>query len=217
MPIRTERLPWRSSALRGWLLGGIAPRATALLLTALAGVLLAPPAVASGTPQGPRRPESLSSIFRAEAPPATALSAQRSERDLGNRICAAYPPYCSQVWRDGLARGLPFNALISEVCLHVGLRANEDAGIACAETAIRIVPTLPDAVLVAQQFAPGERDRHAVWHDKSDRQWGAAVARYFQRIPLYCDHATPVIYDYFPCLLREVHFFQAVLKNFRLR
>lgn len=183
-----------------------------------AGVLMAAVAAfpAHGAP-GYKRPESLRSILTAEAPPAEALSTRRSERDLGNRICAVHQPYCVKLWRQGMAQGLPFNRLISEVCLHVRVVEPEDAGIACVETAIRLVPQLTDRVLVRSQFAPGERARNVLWHDRTDRQWGASVARYFQRIPSYCDHATPIIHNYFPCLLREVHYFQAVLKRYRLQ
>lgn len=138
----------------------------------------------------------------------------RSPRDLGNQVCAPYAAYCAELWRAGLAGGAPFNLLISEVCLHVRFYENEDAGIACLETGIHAVHTLPDSALVAGQFRPGERERNPFWHDRSDRQWAETVAQYFQRIPAFCDQATPVIYDYFPCLMREVHFFQVVIKRF---
>jgi hypothetical protein len=145
--------------------------------------------------------------------PPTAL---RSPRDLGNRLCAAYALYCADIWREKMGYGIPFNLLISEVCLHVRVFETERAGIACLETAIRAVPTLPESVLVDQQFGFGERARHAVWHDRTDRQWAEAVLRYFARIPAYCRRATEDTADYFPCLLREVQFFQTVLKRHRM-
>jgi hypothetical protein len=150
----------------------------------------------------------------AGVPPAAApATPQLSSYDLGNLLCAPYAPYCFTLWRNGLSDDQPFNVLISEVCLFVGANENEDAGIQCLQTAIQDVPSLPDAVLVDKQFAQGERQANPYWRNKSDHEWARTTAAYFQRIPAYCDQATPVIFDYFPCLLREVQFFQTVLKQ----
>ena len=141
----------------------------------------------------------------------------RSLRDLGNRLCAPYPFYCASVWRRTMEQGAPFNVLISEACLFVYAKERDDAGIACIETAIRNVGTLPEAVLVYGQFAPGERERNALWYNRSDAAWAEAVTAFFACLPAYCDNATPVIYDYFPCLQERVRFFQVILKRYRLR
>jgi hypothetical protein len=147
------------------------------------------------------------------APPALDAAPQFSERDLGNLLCAPYALYCTQLWRRSLAREEPFNVLISETCLHVGYRENEDAGIACLEQGLRAAGDLPDSVLVAGQFAAGERERNAIWRDRSDREWARLTLAFLRGVPGYCDEATPVIFDYFPCLLQEVRYFQVVLKQ----
>jgi hypothetical protein len=194
-PSDGPRRPARSSS---------APAAlTALLL----GLALA--CGAAGTVQAAPPPSG-----EAEAP---ASLRERSLRDLGNNLCAPYPLYCASVWRRTMAQGEPFNVLISEACLFVYAEQSDDAGIACMEQGIRSVGTLPVAVLVERQFAPGEREANALWHDRPDGAWAEAVAAFFARVPGYCDNATPVIYDYFPCLQDRVRFFHVILKRYRLR
>jgi hypothetical protein len=170
----------------------------------------APPAQAAG----PERTEPEGAAPRPPAGPPDAAPVRRSTRDLGNLICAPYASYCSRFWRQGMLRGAPFNLLIAETCLWVFHIDGEDAGIACAEAAIRAVPRLPDTVLVQGQFGPGERERHRYWRHQTDQQWARVATAYLQRIPNFCDQTTPVIYEYFPCLVREVQFFQTILKNY---
>jgi hypothetical protein len=193
--LRRTAEPWAGAVLSTSVPSYTAPSCAVLLSAALLAALLtlAPP-LRAATP----RPQ----------PPM-----QQSMRDLGNRVCAAHGAYCAELWRLGLDAGAPFNELISDVCLHVWAREDEDAGIACAETGIREVPSLPDAALLYRQFAPGERDNNGVWRGKPDRLWVVTVGEYFRRIPEFCDQSTPVIWDYLPCLLREVQYFQAVLKQ----
>ncbi len=175
-------------------------RAGARLLLALvvAGVLLAC---------------ALPAAARSEATPA----AQLSLRDLGNLVCSGFAPYCAEVWRSAAVAEAPFQARVAETCLHVRYRASEDAGIACVLAALRSAPRLVTSSFLQGQFAPGERGANPHWHSRSDRAWRDTAAAYLQRIPLYCDHATPVIFNYFPCLLREVRWFHVVLKRHGIR
>lgn len=195
-PLRRRAAPW---------LAMVAALTALALLSGCAGSAPAP-AEDSAPPQAPA--PSVANAHATEAPPPSLDS-------LGRQVCDVQYPGCEEAWRAGMARGEQFNVLIVDACLWVYLRVSDDEGIACALRGIRYAPSLPDGLLVDGQFAPGERDRHPVWRGKSDRQWARSVARYFGQIPEYCDQATPIIFNYFPCLIREVRFFQSVLKQTR--
>jgi len=142
---------------------------------------------------------------------------RNSPYDLGNQVCAAFAPYCANLWRQGLMAGASFNFVLSEVCIHVGIWDSEDAGIQCLEQGIRGVASLTDDSLVFGQFAPGERQSNNYWRDRPDHTWAEMTAAYFERIPNYCDQATPEIHNYLPCLAREVRFYQVALKHIESR
>ena len=163
-----------------------------------------------------RRMAVLAVLFALGAGPVAAhangLPAQ-STYDLGNEVCAAFAPYCADLWRQGIQGGASFNYILSEVCIHVGIWDSEDAGIQCLEQGIRGALRLTDDSLVFGQFAPGERQMNVYWRDRPDHSWAEMAMAYMERIPAYCDQATPEIHNYLPCLAREVRFFQVALKR----
>lgn len=145
--------------------------------------------------------------------PAAASAADLSLSDLGARVCAPHGPECRERWNARAAAGDTFMTLVAATCLDLRYGVHELDGIVCLETVVHAARSLPARMLAGGTSESALNTRNGSRPPKPDQQWTDAVTSYFERIPSYRDQITPVIFDYFDCLLREMQTVKFALRH----
>lgn len=143
--------------------------------------------------------------------PEAAPAADLSLSDLGDRVCASQGAECRELWNVRMAAGVPFRSLVAETCLYLRYAVDELDGIVCLETVLHAARSLPAGKLAEGAFAGPVNARAGSRPLKPDQLWTDIAASYVEGIPAFCDQVTPVIFEYFDCLLRELQTFEFAL------
>jgi hypothetical protein len=122
---------------------------------------------------------------------------------LGKRVCTAHGPHCAAVWRTGDAVGAPIHALVADSCAYVRAIEGEFEGMNCMLAGIAELRWLAES---GAGVSPAAQSTSAT-------RWSVRVARHFEALPGHCDQATPVIYEYFDCLVEGVLFYDAIVRS----
>jgi hypothetical protein len=145
--------------------------------------------------------------------PQAAPAANASLSELGDRVCAPHGARCRELWNARMAAGDNFNTLVAAVCHYLRYEVYELDGINCVETVIQAARAQPTILNFPGTSEGARHTREGGRPPELDPQWLADVSAYLAGIPSYCDQTTPVIYDYFDCVLRELQTYEFALRH----